>query len=761
MKHDDLQGIRRFYEGLPKRIERARSLVGRQNLTATEKLLYAHLDPDRYPDRIERGSTSLSLRPDRVAMQDATAQMAMLQFMQSGRNRVAVPSTIHCDHLIRARRGASPDLQEALLENDEVYEFLRTAAARYGIGFWKPGSGIIHQVVLEKYAFPGGLMIGTDSHTPNAGGLGMLAIGVGGADAAETMAGLPWTVKAPRLVGVHLKGRLSGWTSAKDIILFICGKLTTSGGTNRILEYFGPGARSLSATGKATITNMGAEMGATTSIFPFDDRTAAYLRATERAEVAELADRGRKHLTADPDVELHPEDYFDEIVEIDLDQLEPHIVGPHSPDRARPLSALATEARTEGFPVGFRTALIGSCTNSSYEDLERAAHVARQAAACGLTAKIPVMITPGSQQVMETITRDGQLQAFEKVGATVLANACGPCIGMWKRDDVKPDEPNAILTSYNRNFPKRNDGSPSTLAFIASPEIVMAVALSGRMDFNPLKDAVDGLFLSPPTAPELPPDGFALSWEGFLDPPADGSDVEVQVKPGSGRLELLKPFAPWDGKDFLEVPVLVKTLGQTTTDHISPAGRDWLPLRGHLSGISHNLLHGAVDAETGEVAALVEMPVAGRIRPASPWALKAMQLRDAGQGSIVVGDRNFGEGSSREHAAMSPRLLGVKAVLVRSFARIHETNLKKQGILPLTFADPADYERIHKDDRISLVGLADLTPGHPVRARVKGREGEFDLVLHHTLTEEQIGWFRAGSALNAAAGVPRGGQQSV
>lgn len=761
MRHDDLRWIRRFYEGLPKRIERARNLVGRQNLTATEKLLYAHLDPGRDPDRVERGVTTLFLRPDRVAMQDATAQMAMLQFMQSGRNRVAVPSTIHCDHLIRARRGASPDLQEALLENDEVYEFLRTAAARYGIGFWKPGSGIIHQVVLEKYAFPGGLMIGTDSHTPNAGGLGMLAIGVGGADAAETMAGLAWTLRAPRLVGVHLKGRLSGWTSAKDVILYLCGKLTTSGGTNRILEYFGPGARSLSATGRATITNMGAEMGATTSIFPFDERTAAYLRATERAEVADLAERHLENLVADAEVEVHPEDYFDELVEVDLDRLEPYIVGPHSPDRARPLSALGAEARTEGFPVGFRTALIGSCTNSSYEDLERAAHVARQAAAHGLTAKIPVMITPGSQQVMETITRDGQLQAFEKVGATVLANACGPCIGMWKRDDVKPDEPNAILTSYNRNFPKRNDGSPSTLAFIASPEIVMAIALSGRMDFNPLKDPVVGLLLSPPTAPELPPDGFALSWEGYLDPPADGSDVQVQVKPGSGRLELLEPFEPWDGKDFEQVPVLVKTLGQTTTDHISPAGRDWLPLRGHLSGISHNLLHGAVDAETGEVAALVEMPVAGRIRPASPWALKAMHLRDAGQGSIVVGDRNFGEGSSREHAAMSPRFLGVKAVLVRSFARIHETNLKKQGILPLTFTDPADYERIHKDDRVSLVGLGELAPGHPVRARVKGREGEFELDLHHTLTEEQVGWFRAGSALNAAAGVSRGGQQPV
>ena len=488
MNREDLAMIQRLYESLPERVERARKLLGRTAMTAAEKILYAHLDPERLPERLERGTMTLALRPDRVAMQDATAQMAMLQFMQSGREKAAVPSTIHCDHLIRAHVGAASDLVEAVQENHEVYEFLRTSAARYGIGFWKPGSGIIHQVVFEKHAFPGGMMIGTDSHTPNAGGMGMIAVGVGGADAAEVMAGLPWAVRAPKLVGVHLKGRLSGWASAKDIILYVCGKLTTSGGTNRIVEYFGPGARSLSATGKATITNMGAELGATTSIFEFDDHTAAYLRATERAEVADLAEKYRGWLTADPEVEAHPEQFFDELVELDLDTLEPYIVGPHSPDRARPLSALGAEAATGEFPPVFKTGLIGSCTNSSYEDLERAAHVARQATARGMKAAIPLLITPGSQQVMDTIARDGQLEAFQAVGATVLANACGPCIGMWKRDDVGADEPNAILTSYNRNFPKRNDGSASTMAFISSPEIVMAMALAGRMDFNPLTD---------------------------------------------------------------------------------------------------------------------------------------------------------------------------------------------------------------------------------------------------------------------------------
>lgn len=750
MKQEDLQMIRRLYESLPQRVERARQIVGRKALTATEKILYAHLDQDQLPERIDRGNMTLALRPDRVAMQDATAQMAMLQFMQSGREKAAVPSTIHCDHLIRAHTGANKDLQEAVLENNEVYEFLRTAAARYGIGFWKPGSGIIHQVVLEKYAFPGGMMIGTDSHTPNAGGLGMIAIGVGGADAAETMAGLPWAVKAPKLVGVHLKGKLNGWTSAKDIILYVCGKLTTSGGTNRILEYFGPGARSLSATGKGTITNMGAELGATTSLFQFDEHTAAYLRATERGDVADLAEQYQEYLTADPEVEANPSAFFDEIVELDLDTLEPYIVGPHSPDRARPLSALAAEARSGEFPPTFKTALIGSCTNSSYEDLERAAHVARQAASHGLKSAISLMITPGSQQIMDTISRDGQLEAFEKVGGVVLANACGPCIGMWKRDDVAPNEANAILTSYNRNFPKRNDGSPSTMAFIASPEIVMAVALSGRMDFNPLVDELNGTKLEPPTAPELPPDGFAISWEGYLEPPTDGSAVEIKVKPDSSRLELLKPFAPWDGQDYVDLPVLVKTLGQTTTDHISPAGRVWLPLRGHLSGISHNMLHGAVDAETGKVAEHVQMQVAGEIRPASPWAVKAMKLRDQGISTVIVGDQNYGEGSSREHAAMSPRLVGVKVVITRSFARIHETNLKKQGILPFTFADPADYDRIHKDDKLSFRDLAALAPGKPVTCHVKGRDGEFDVTLNHSLNEEQIEWFKAGSAMNAA-----------
>ncbi|MEW6278688.1 MAG: aconitate hydratase [Candidatus Eremiobacterota bacterium] len=748
MNPSDLKRIQALYEGLSARQEAIRKHLGRDTLTATEKILYSHLIEGQSPPRT-RGESMLLLQPDRVALQDATAQMAMLQFMQAQRDMVAVPSTIHCDHLIRAQSGAGPDLERAMEENNEVYAFLKSAAAKFGLGFWKPGSGIIHQVVLEKYAFPGGLMIGTDSHTPNAGGLGMLAIGVGGADAAEVMAGLPWEVKSPRLVGVHLKGRLSGWTAPKDVILWVCGRLTTSGGTNKIVEYFGPGARNISATGRGTITNMGAELGATTSIFQFDERTAAYLRATERAEVADLAERYRDFLTADPDVEAHPDQYFDEILELDLSTLQPYLVGPHSPDRARPVSAMKDEVAREGWPAEYMACLIGSCTNSSYEDLERAATIARQAAAKGIKAKCSLMVTPGSQQVFETIQRDGQMKAFHEVGAVVLANACGPCIGMWNRQDIRPGQTNAILTSYNRNFPKRNDGNAETLAFIASPEVVLATALSGRLDFNPVTESIDGLKLEPPTAPELPPNGFVLSWDGYVEPPADRSSVQVQVKPDSGRLEILQPFAKWDGKDFVDVPVLLKTHGQTTTDHISPAGKVWLPLRGHLSGISHNMMHGAVDADTGKVADPVHMTVCGVERPASPWALKAMEHRERSGGSMIVGDRNYGEGSSREHAAMCPRLLGVKAVITRSFARIHETNLKKQGILPLTFSDPADYDKIHKGDLVSLLSLSELAPGKPVRCVVKGRGGTCELSLNHSMTKEQIEWFRAGSALNA------------
>lgn len=750
MNPQDLAVIRKHYEALPERLAALRKMLGRDSLTATEKALYSHFDSQSIPESIDRGNMMLSLRPDRVALQDATAQMSMLQFMQSGRDQVAVPSTIHCDHLIRAQSGAGEDLDRANSENAEVYNFLRSAGARYGLGFWKPGSGIIHQVVLEKYAFPGGLMIGTDSHTPNAGGMGMLACGVGGADAAEVMAGLPWEVRAPKLVGIHLKGKLNGWTAPKDVILWVCGKMTTAGGTNKIVEYFGEGARSISLTGRATITNMGAELGATTSVFQFDDRTAGYLRATERAEVAELAERYRQHLVADPDVEANPHKYFDEVIELDLSTLEPHIVGPHSPDRARPISAMAEESQKEGFPSTYKAALIGSCTNSSYEDMERAASIARQALAKGLKARIPLMITPGSQQIFDTISRDGQMKVFEEIGATVLANACGPCIGMWNRQDVKAGEANAILTSYNRNFPKRNDGNAATMAFIASPEVVLAAALSGELAFNPLKDKLDGLELAPPQAPELPENGFVISWEGFLEAPADGRDVEVEISPSSRRLEKLQPFQAWDGKDFINVPVLLKTLGQTTTDHISPAGKEWLPLRGHLTGISHNMFLGAIDASTGQPGEPVPMDVCSVNRNVSPWFLKAVKLRDQGLGSIVVGDRNYGEGSSREHAAMCPRLAGVKAVITRSFARIHETNLKKQGILPLTFLNPDDYDRIVKDDQLSLLDLASLQPGKPVRCQVKGAKGEFEIQLGHSMSEEQIGWFKAGSAMNYA-----------
>lgn len=750
MNPHDLAVIRKHYESLPIKLSAVRKMLGREQLTATEKILYSHFDVNSVPSNVERGNQMLALRPDRVALQDATAQMSMLQFMQSGRDMVAVPSTIHCDHLIRAQSGARQDLERARSENSEVYAFLSSAAAKYGLGFWNPGSGIIHQVVLEKYAFPGGLMIGTDSHTPNAGGMGMLACGVGGADAAEVMAGLPWEVKAPKLVGVHLKGKLNGWTSPKDIILWVCGRMTTSGGTNKIVEYFGEGARSLSLTGRATITNMGAELGATTSIFQFDERTAGYLRATERAEVAQLAEQFRDHLIADADVEANPHQYFDEVIELDLSTLEPHIVGPHTPDRARPISKMKEESQTENFPATYKAALIGSCTNSSYEDMERAASIARQALAKGVKARIPLMITPGSQQIFDTISRDGQMKVFEDIGAVVLANACGPCIGMWQRSDVAAGETNAILTSYNRNFPKRNDGMASTMAFIASPEVVLAAALSGDLAFNPLQDSIGDLKLEPPKGPELPENGFVISWEGYVAPPEDGSQVEVDIAPTSTRLQKLQPFEAWDGKDYTDLPVLLKTQGQTTTDHISPAGKEWLPLRGHLTGISHNMFLGAVDADTGKPGDPVPMEVCGVQRNVSPWYLKAVEYRDQGVSTVVIGDRNYGEGSSREHAAMCPRLAGVKVVITRSFARIHETNLKKQGILPFTFANPDDYDRLFKGDKLTFVGLNELDPGKPVLMRVKGRNGEFEVKLNHSLSAEQIGWFEAGSAMNYA-----------
>jgi aconitate hydratase len=741
--------IRRLYESMPATLDRARRRFGR-GLTLAEKILAAHAD-DFDAQEWHRGRAQLRLRVDRVAMQDATGQMALLQFMQAGKKQAAVPSTVHCDHLIRAESGASQDMTRSLRENDEVFNFLRSAARKYGIGFWKPGAGIIHQVVLENYAFPGGLMIGTDSHTPNAGGLGMLAIGVGGADAGEVMAGLAWEVLHPRLVGVHLTGKLAGWSAAKDVITYLCGLLTVTGGTNKIIEYFGPGAESISATGKGTICNMGAELGATTSVFPFDDRMAAYLRATEREEVAALAEAARAHLTADPEALREPGRYFDEVVEIDLSTLEPHVVGPHSPDRARPISRLAAEVRAEGWPAQIRSALIGSCTNSSYEDMKRAAHIATQAHQAGLRATTPFLVTPGSERIYQTIKRDGILEAFERIGGVVLANACGPCIGQWKRSDVGREEANTIVSSFNRNFPGRNDGSPATLSFLTSPEIVTALAFAGSLEVDPVNGTLPGpdgrpFRFTPPAGEELPPRGFATGEAGYEAPAADGDRVMVEVRPDSERLQLLAPFLPWSGQDFVERPILVKTRGKTTTDHISPAGA-WLRYRGHLDRISNNMFLGAVNALTGETGKGVN-PLSGEA--GQPFAKIARDLKDRGTPWVVIGDENYGEGSSREHAAMSPRYLGCEAVIVRSFARIHETNLKKQGILPLTFAKPSEYDLFEADDRVSVRGLAALAPGTPVEVVIHKRGGDtVTIACNHSMTEEQIGWFRAGSALNA------------
>ena len=741
--------IRSLYASMSDRLSRARTTFGR-GLTLAEKILVAHCH-DFASQEWDRGRATLRLRVDRVAMQDATAQMALLQFMQSGRKRVAVPSTVHCDHLIRAESGAAADLARAIKENEEVYNFLRSASRKYGIGFWRPGSGIIHQVVLENYAFPGALLIGPDSHTPNGGGLGMLAIGVGGADAGEAMAGLPWEVLHPRLVGVRLTGKLSGWTAPKDVITHLCTVLTVKGGTNKIVEYFGPGTASISATGKATICNMGAELGATTSIFPFDDRMATYLRATERGDVAALAEEFREHLVADPEVADTPEAFFDEIVDIDLDALEPHVVGPHSPDRGRPVSQLAAEVRANGWPATVKGALIGSCTNSSYEDMRRAAHVATQAIKAGLRAKAPFLITPGSERIFQTIKRDGMIETFQKIGGTVLANACGPCIGQWKRSDVGPDEANTIVSSFNRNFPGRNDGSAATLSFITSPEIVTALALAGTLEFDPVHGTLPGpdgtpVRLTAPEAEELPRQGFARGEEGYEAPATDPDAVRIEVPENSERLQLLGPFTAWDGKDLIDLPILIKTKGKTTTDHISPAG-PWLRYRGHLDRISDNMFLGAVNAFTGEAGKGVN-PLTGAA--GQPFAKMARELKAAGLQWAVVGDDNYGEGSSREHAAMSPRHLGCVVKIVRSFARIHETNLKKQGILPLTFADPADYEKVEQGDRVSVTGLHVLEPGKPLTVVVRKPDGRTVAVeARHTLTREQIAWFRAGSALNA------------
>jgi aconitate hydratase len=740
--------VRSTYEAVERNLAVVRRRLGRP-LTYAEKVLLGHL---AHPDtqELEAGKSYLELSPDRVAMQDATAQMAILQFISSGREETAVPSTVHCDHLIQAHQGASKDMATSNVTNREVFDFLRTASARYGIGFWGPGAGIIHQVVLEKYAYPGGMMIGTDSHTPNAGGLGMFACGVGGADAVDVMAGFPWEVLYPRLVGVRLTGSLSGWAAPKDVILKVCALLTVKGGTNRVVEYFGPGTKSLSCTGKGTITNMGAELGATTSIFPYDERMAIYLKATGREEIAELAAKHAHLLASDPEVERDPEKFYDEIVEIDLSKLEPHIVGPHTPDLARPISQMGADVAKHAYPARLSSALIGSCTNSSYEDLSRAADVARQAAARGVKSKCTLWVSPGSEQIHQTIQRDGQMAELEEIGAMVLANACGPCIGQWKRDDVTKGEANSILTSFNRNFPARNDSNPSTLAFIGSPEIVIAYALAGTLAFDPQRDelsAADGSrfkLKAPAPAPEIPSRGFVTSFEGYQAPPKDRSGVRVAVAPGSERLALLEPFAPWDGRDLLDMPVLLKAKGKCTTDHISAAG-PWLRFRGHLDKISDNLFLGAVNAFTGQAGEGLNVLTGER----APFPSVARDYKARGLRWIAIGDENYGEGSSREHAAMEPRHLGAGAVLVRSFARIHETNLKKQGLLPLSFANPADYEKIQERDRVSITGLAAFAPGVPLRVTVKHADGSTDAFdAKHTFSAEQIAWYKAGSALN-------------
>ena len=741
--------VKSLYASMPENLAKARRKFGRP-LTLSEKILVAHCH-DFETQEWERGKAILHLDVDRVALQDVTGQMALFQFMMSGRKRVAVPSTLHCDHLIRAESGAAEDLQRAIRESEEVYNFLRSAARKYGLGFWRPGSGIIHQVVLENYACPGTLMIAADSHTPNAGGLGMLAIGVGGADCGEAMAGLPWEVLHPRLVGVHLTGKLSGWTAAKDVITYLCTVLTVKGGTNKIVEYFGPGTESISATGKATICNMGAELGATTSIFPFDGRIARYLRATDRPDLASLAEEYREHLVADPETADDPARFYDELVEIDLDGLEPHIVGPHSPDRGRPISKLAAEVRENAWPAKITNALIGSCTNSSYEDMQRAAHIAMQGSKAGLRTKAKFLVTPGSERVFQTIKRDGIVETFGKIDATVLANACGPCIGQWKRSDVVADQPNTIVSSFNRNFPGRNDGSAATLSFITSPEIVTAMAFAGTIEFNPLTDTLPGpdgkpVRFTPPEADELPRNGFIGGREGYEEPAVDPDSVAIEIPENSERLQLLGPFVAWDGKDYVDLPILVKTKGKTTTDHISPAG-PWLRFRGHLDKISDNMFLGALNAFTGEIGKGVN-PLTGAA--GQPLAKIARELKAAGQYWMVVGDENYGEGSSREHAAMSPRYLDCVVVLVRSFARIHETNLKKQGILPLTFVAPADYDRFEQNDRVTISGLYALEPGKPVKVVIKKPDGRVDEIeTRHSLTREQIAWFRAGSALNA------------
>ncbi len=744
----DIEMIKKVYSELPGKIEAARKTVGRP-LTLAEKILYSHLHTDQPLIAFERAKHYVDFAPDRVAMQDATAQMALLQFMQAGRPTVAVPSTVHCDHLIQAKIGAKEDLDTALSKNKEVYDFLSSVSNKYGIGFWKPGAGIIHQVVLENYAFPGGMMIGTDSHTPNAGGLGMIAIGVGGADACDVMAGLPWELKWPKLIGIKLTGKLSGWSSAKDVILKVAGILTVKGGTGAIVEYFGEGADSLSATGKGTICNMGAEIGATCSLFAYDEKMAAYLQNTSRADVAELANGIKEHLRPDEDVYVNPEQYYDQVIELNLDELEPHVNGPFTPDLAWPISKFADAVREHNWPEKLEVALIGSCTNSSYEDITRSASLARQAADKHLQAHAEFTITPGSEQVRYTIERDGLLETFDEIGGVVLANACGPCIGQWARHMDDPTRKNSIITSFNRNFAKRNDGNSNTHAFVASPEIVTAFAIAGDLTFNPLTDTLknikgEDVMLDEPTGYELPPRGFAVDDAGYQAPAANGKDIEVKVSPDSDRLQLLEVFPAWEGTDLKGLRLLIKAKGKCTTDHISMAG-PWLNYRGHLDNISNNLLIGALNY-FNEKTDSVRNQLTGEFGsvPSTQRAYKA-----AGIGTIVVGDENYGEGSSREHAAMEPRHLGVRAILVKSFARIHETNLKKQGMLALTFANKDDYDKVLEDDVIDIDGLTHFVPGEPLTIVLHHSDGTTDsFEVNHTYNEQQIEWFKAGAALN-------------
>lgn len=743
----DIEMIKRVYAQLPAKVNDVRKKLERP-LTLTEKILFSHLSVDVPVKNYKRAEDYVDFAPDRVAMQDATAQMALLQLMNSGRTSVAVPSTVHCDHLIQAYKNAATDLETANVTNKEVFEFLRDVSNKYGIGFWKPGAGIIHQVVLENYAFPGGMMVGTDSHTPNAGGLGMVAIGVGGADAVDVMAGLPWELKMPKIIGVKLTGKMSGWTSAKDVILKLAGILTVKGGTNAIIEYFGEGTQSLSATGKGTICNMGAEVGATTSIFPFDEKSAVYLEGTGRKEVADEARKIMEHLQPDAEVTANPKKYYDQVIEINLSELEPHVNGPFTPDAAYEISDFGKVVKEKNFPP-LEVGLIGSCTNSSYEDLTRAAHILENARKEGLALKTKLIINPGSEQVRYTAERDGILQIFEDAGAVIMANACGPCIGQWKRDGDN-NRPNSIVNSFNRNFAKRNDGNPNTHAFVASPELVTAFAISGDLAFNPLKDTLtndkgEQVNLAEPKGFEMPPNGYAVEDAGYLAPSADGNKVEVNINPDSNRLQKLEPFAAWDGKDYIELPLLIKAAGKCTTDHISMAG-PWLRFRGHLDNISDNMLIGAVNAFNDKTNSVLDPDT----QTYSEVPALARKFKAAGIGSIVVAEENYGEGSSREHAAMEPRHLNVKVILVKSFARIHETNLKKQGMLALTFVNKDDYNKVQERDKISIVGLTEFAPGKNLKVvlhHADGSKDEFEAA--HTYNEQQIGWFKAGSALNS------------